>query len=233
MHTESNNKKIYIDLDSLMDTRFSMLYNIDKDLLHTIYTNKEYDIRIINQFGYITSNIFNLLFTFRNKSILNISYFTKIFAILNVEIANLKQSLQLIDISQPITIDINTYPYILDTKEKENILKVLSTLMDTTSVSINIIYINIKQLLPSYVITEYISMIMYNGMEWFNYMLNTDKFFNNQMPNTNLIVPALMHNPVVLKNITAYENMFEDIRKQSELFINLKFTPVEYFNVKI
>lgn len=226
-------KKIYIDLDSILDTRFSMLYTIDKDMLKKIYVNKEYDNRIINEFDYIPSNVFNLLYKYRNNDILSISNPTKILKILILEIGALKNSLQLMNLNEPLTVDINMYPYTPSKADSDTLKKLLLTLLNMSDIIINIINIDIKDLTPSVVENEYLSMIMYDGMEWFGHMLNTESFKDHYIPNVNLIVPALMYKPVIMKQIKNYEDMFNDIVKQSAIFINVKFTPVEYFNVKI
>jgi hypothetical protein len=225
-----DNKKIYIDLDSLLDTRFSMLYNLDKDMLNKIYVNKEYDNRIINEFDYIPSNIFNLLYKYRGNDLLSISYFTKILKIVMLEVGMLKNNLQIMNLNQPITIDINVHPYTID-KHIEDVKVKLLSMLNIDGLNINIIDVNPISLTPDKVNNEYISLIMYDGMKWFGHMLNTEAFKNNYIPTINLILPALLDKPVVMKKIEDYESMFNDIVKQGNMFINMKFTPVEYFNI--
>jgi hypothetical protein len=225
-----DNKKIYIDLDSLLDTRFSMLYNLDKNMLNKIYANKEYDNRIINEFDYIPSNVFNLLYKYRGNDLLSISYFTKILKIVRLEIGMLKNNLQIMNLNQPITIDINVYPYTIDEHIEDVKIKLLS-MLNIDGLNINIIDIDPINLTPDKINNEYISLIMYDGIKWFGYMLNTEAFKNNYIPTVNLILPALLDKPVVMKKIKDYEDMFNDIVKQGNLFINMKFTPVEYFNI--
>jgi len=104
-------KKIYLDLDSFLDTRFGYLFSNSKYSLDLVTNSGYYKERLVDEFGDITYDMFNILFSNRDNSWLEYALPTKITDSIINDLSILKSNKYLSDDVQPYTITINAFPY--------------------------------------------------------------------------------------------------------------------------
>ena len=226
-------KKIYVDLDSLFDTRLSTIETIDSKLATAIYSNRLfYDSRLIDEFDYLTNNIFKRFYRERNNRVFFKALPTNIPELLLTDIGYIIDNKHLTDESKPITIICDTSKYNLSDEYKDKIKSYLERMINTPYVNIIADDFSLMNKSPDYIDSEFLSIYMYDGIKWLNeYMMlwNPDELTIN-MPNTRLMVPALFDKPIVLKKVSDYIDILEDTSKNLRSVIDLNYIDVKYFN---
>ena len=118
-------RDLYIELDSILDTRLSTLLNFDFDLGKEWIEKGDYSKRSTDSFKYLSSGVFNILYRERNKATLLNPLPTPMLGM----ITEYCEKARVEDVSMGgdglITIHLNTYPYNLSTEELEFILHIL------------------------------------------------------------------------------------------------------------
>lgn len=226
-------KKIYIDLDSLFDTRLSVIEAIDSKLATAIYSNRLfYDSRLIDEFDYLTSNIFRRFYRERNNKIFFKALPSNITELILTDIGYIIDNKHLTDESKPITVICDTSRYNLSDEYNDKIRLYLEKIINTPYVNIVVDNFSLINKSPDYIDNEFLSIYMYDGVKWLNeyMMLWNPVELNINIPNVRLMVPALFDKPIVLKKISDYIDILEDTSKNLRSVIDLNYVDVKYFN---
>lgn len=227
------NRGFYIDIDSLLDTRLAVLKILDPNLALTLIENERYHYRIIDSFGYITNTIFNQYYKRRNNTVLKQATVTNIVDILFSEIVTLKTKPGFYNPLKPIPIHINIFPYSLEEKEKENIIKVMYNILVIDNIEITITDRSFDRISPIYVDNNYICLFMYNGLKWLEYHVLTKSLLSRNLPTTRLYVPALMEKPIIMNQLKEYDRLFNDTIQTSSFLIDLVMLTADHFSIKL
>lgn len=168
---KQKNKKIYISLDSLIDTRLGVLNTIDVDFAIDVVSDKKYFNREIDSFvdskGDVLSNELYSKVSKKYSYVLSNSVKTKMFIFLmQLCHAHIQQALTS-PVKATLEIDINTYPYELDNNEVSKLLPVVSASIGNLF-DINCIYVPYEKLTIDFITDNYNAMIMYNYHDWLN-----------------------------------------------------------------
>jgi hypothetical protein len=220
---------IYVDLDSLMDTRLSTLSSIDKQLAYELLSNGSYIDRLYDEFGYINHHLFKEFYDRRNKITLLRSFPTKIVELIATELI-LMESKQIEANEIPLlTLTVNTYPYTLTDKEMKSFTHALK--LHTLNKKLQVAYINIP---PTSLTLDFISIhfsvvIMYDYSRWIDYHLSIK---SGNAVDTILYVPGVLGNAVKIKKIKDIEDMFDAYSELFGAFINIKHIPVESYCIQ-
>ena len=74
MATKNNYKLgIFVDIDSIMDTRLTVLHSIDEDIASKQIKSGAYFTRLKDEFDYITYDMFKYIYKNRNKQHLRLA----------------------------------------------------------------------------------------------------------------------------------------------------------------
>jgi len=219
---------IYIDLDSLLDTRFSLLTEMSPKIAGEVLLNKQYFNRLRDSFPPIPEIVFKTFYKYRDNSLLKTAIRTHITDVLFSEVCYVELNPQIKEGVKVANIVINTYPYRLTKKEIDDIKKSIRFTMGNIDFNIKDTYFNPYNVsLTDF--KEFYSIIMYDGLNWLKYRIATNEFFNFNMPSTRLYIPAFLEKIEKNKNI---EDIFKDMKRSMEYFIDLQFTPVKMFSLK-
>lgn len=224
------NKGIYLDLDTLLDTRFSLLTKINKDFIN-LYFNVDktyYDERIIDEFSYINYKLFNKIYKYRNNSLLKHSYITNIINILVAELDLLVGKKIDSGLNPKTKITLNLYPYKLNYEEIKNIKINLNKYIHSKYIIIETIYMKPEELTLNYVDNSFNVMFMYNGIEWLDYQLSVKR---SSASDTKLYVPFLLLKPVVFKSAKDLEKTINNRDSILKMYINITTIDIKYFNI--
>ena len=191
--SEKQLTKVYVSLDSLLDTRLGALALINTDFCFDVTTQKEYYSRQEDLFktpamGELSKLVFNDILLTHKQNIFRNSLKTK----MPVFIRELCTKLFFQAMSTPfqsgVEIDVNIYPYQPNEAEVEGLLQALVECFGK-EFSINLINKNNKQLTIEEVRQNYRCMVMYNYHEWMNVYENEIK--KKPLRETGFYVPRL------------------------------------------
>ena len=110
---------IYVELDTILDTRLGTLFLIDESLVRGAFTGQEYMGRVKDNFGWIGSKLFKKIYECRDQSVLQVSEVTPMVNMVNDYCVQAMSSDIMSGGKGDIKIYINTYPYELTEEFKE------------------------------------------------------------------------------------------------------------------
>lgn len=221
---------IYVDLDSLFDTRLSVLYTLDSqrvaELLKHGYFGRDYD-----EFDGIDTEVYKKAYKERNVATIHHSSITGIPAvILYFAEQTLKARASTPFIMQP-RLHLNIYPYTLP---DEAIAVIIEGVRIITKglLDIEIIDRPLDQITPSYVKDTYAVMVMYEYWEWLEIHSLNKNFESAFCPEVTLIGPAIVRSKDAWEQVKGVD-IYPIIEQYSSMFIKLMLYPVTTFCVDI
>jgi len=234
MEEELNTPKdIFIDLDSLMDTRLPVIYQIDENLAEEELGSGKYQNRIIDEFGYISKKMFQSLYRDRNKTILGLATPTNMLKLLSDYYKELKSSNVKHGYTDTVNIYLNIYPYDLNIVETTHLANAITATLDDDIV-VKIVKMSPTELTPMWVDENLAAMVLYNGMEWVEIHTANLNLINNPLLDVGLMVPALiMTKKNMLKTNEDLDGFFDSIESSMESLIKLKMLPAKDFSIAI
>jgi len=226
VETENN---IYIDLDSILDSRAGVLWHLDRNVYNKVVGNKIYNSRVIDEFEHIPYSVFIEYYRYRNVDVLKRSYFTKITDMLNIIVGNFTKNIHMLNSGSGLRIVINTYPYMVDETIKKYIFHYIVNNMVAYPM-IDYTYIDLEYTNIYDVINDYKVMIAYNGLQWLNVSMTDIKKITKLDNKPYIMVPKLINDPIILDSVDNYEIMFSDLEDMYRDLVNLEFIDIELFN---
>ena len=224
---------LYIDIDSLFDTRLPILYKLLDDDKMIELLKRNYFNRIRNKFIGVDIDEFNLLYSKRNNITISESILTRSIVIIKEFIdETIKNSISTPYKYRP-KLCLNIYPYILTENEIKLIICGLKTVTNNLC-DIEVINISIELITPKYIKENFSIMIMYNFIEWFELLAKNNKFDNIISPEVTVLAPALIYCDEDIASLsrqlnTEPNNIFSTIQDNFSIYIGLRLIPVKYF----
>jgi len=226
-----NNKNILIDIDSIMDTRLPMVYLLDNDLSSKIVKDGTYFSRYTNEFKHITRDIFESLYRDRDKSVLELATPTNILKLIRNYCEESYGMDSVLGSTGNMCVYINIFPYKLKSTEYELLKSGLGTLIG--GVNIKVISMNIDELTPTWIDKNIRTMVMYDGMKWFERHISNLSLIKNPLLNVQLLAPAIvdMGNSNFINTIDDPEKLFSDVENNAKTLIDLHLLPAKDFSI--
>lgn len=224
---------LLLELDSILDTRFSLLVGKFPDKIDEIIL--KYFNRATNELdGIISYEDFNSLYLERDRSILVNAVMTKTILLVKDFIESALENMIQTNVEAPPKLILNLYPYELSSEEIKTILTSMIFHVGN-KVDIEVVYLSHKEILPSYMVNSIWAYLKYDYYNWLEDI--GDKFKDNKerCPDTKLITPAYF--PV--KNKDMNKLFIKDGKRIDPFFyfktglsyiINIEFTEKSMFN---
>ena len=218
---------IITTLDTVFDTRLGLLYSINENIAEKCLMNGGYHIRIRDNFGPISQDIFSGLYRFRTKALLEYALPSKILHTLIIFLlrSTMDAPHKTRDV-QPI-LYINYYPYDLTEKEISRLAIMIGSSLSLPSDYVKFIRMDYDELTPKYVNDTAHTLVMYDGMEWLSYQTTKKRVNKDPIVGCSLFVPFLLTGTLGLNKLTP------DAVKTASLvykpIINLEFVDAVYF----
>lgn len=168
MDLDKLNENILIDLDSLIDTRLPVVYALHSETAADLVQSGMYHKRIKDVFGNIPYRIFRRYYDDRTKDILRLATPTPMVDLLKSYCIEAYESHVTQGIDMIPTLYVNTYPYVLNETEEDNLLKLFYNLIDVR-VNIVLIHLDRDKLTPEYIDKHVVTVIMYDMVDWLEY----------------------------------------------------------------
>lgn len=188
---------VFVDLDSIMDTRLALLYYHFPDKIDTILSI--YPYRLSDDYpGVVDYTTFSDLYKKRNKEILLLSVITPIVYLLKdfIEkaIENLTQSIQ----PAPPKIFLNIYPYKLS---EEEVAIIVNALLSSVGKKVDIEVVNMsnKEITPAFLNANVNIYFKYDYYLWLDEVTEVNKEWKSKCPEVKFICPGIL--PIEAKNI--------------------------------
>ena len=218
------NKHIYVELDSLLDTRFATLSLIDPALT-TRVMDSNYMTRTKDSFEHITPEVFEAFYSARDKSLLPLTKLTSLVPLLSDLIYKARMTDITLDGDGVIYLFVNVFPYKLDKVEIEAITKALLPYMTDVE---DIVIIDQENISPKW-LDENVSMaFMYDAMEWIKYNSATEALVKSQFFRGDLFAPKIINSDDEVE-----EEDFEGYAKLMMPISNIKFLETNTFSIDI
>ena len=216
---------IYTDLDTLYDTKITLLNMIDPRLVRE-YLSREYDI--LDHTLYLSNKAFDKIYRERDKRVLLGSKNSSIVDLIRRIVSDIDtKNKTTTSIPSVLNLIINTYPYKLDTDEQLVIKEFMSKYILYLS-NIDIIY---KEVIEDELLSKINIMVRRDGLKWFmdNRLINP----GFKVPNLKLIVPDDMTMSGLTKMDVDVDKLKEYLETTLMLDVCLEFIEKEAFMLKL
>jgi len=228
MSNETFNGDIYVDLDSLFDTRYPVLYGLNPNIANRISNNDYYNMRSLDQFENISYNVFKSFYRNRNKNILKLALPTNIFNLVGEYIVESNTTGIIRSKTTPTTLFINIYPYNLNTQEIE-MLKLILREKIPVLFTLKIISIPNRELTPDWLEQNVSTIIKYDTMEWIELHMALNTLIRKPIINTTFVAPALIKSNVDINKLD--KDIFKNTTISLSTILKILFIKVRYFNM--
>lgn len=230
-----NYSSIYIDLDSLFDTRLATIVKVQEEKGQTVdmevyYTRlaDEFHVESIEGFN----EVFKEVYSKRDAITIEKSMVTRMPELLR---AFVKATLLGI-ISSPLKaqprIVINLHPYKLREELVNSIILGVRALT-LSKADIEVIDLSLEELTPKYVRANFIEMIMYSYWEWLDTQTTLGNFKDAQCPGVRLIGPMLFKSEEAYRELTregaSVLQIFETIEGFTSPYVKLDLCPIGFY----
>lgn len=225
-----------VDLDCLVDTRFSVLSSYGDDAFQKAFDEKYYT-REIDDFVGIDFNDFKTRYENRDKTVLkNAAGTPAVFMLADF----CKSTLDLIGTSPFHLIPkilINTYPYKINEEEKTILLNSFIHLTNEKAM-VELVHLSKEEITPSFVKREISIMMMYDYYKWLEIHSANENFKKITCPSVTLLGPAIYFKglPNVQEQQAIKEakvSAFRAMEITAAPLINLKLLPIDLFSISL
>ena len=216
---------IYTDLDTLYDTKITLLNMIDPRLVRE-YLSREYDI--LDHYLYLNNKAFDKIYKERDKRVLIGSKNSSIIDLIRKIVSDIDtKNKTTTAIPSVLNLIINTYPYKLDTDEQ----LVIKEFMSKYILYLNNIDIVYKEVIEDELLSKINIMVRRDGLKWFmdNRLINP----GFKVPNLKLIVPDDMTMSGLTKMDVDVDKLKEYLETTLMLDVCLEFIEKEAFMLKL
>ena len=228
---ERKTAKVYVSLDTLLDTRLGCLVENFKD--KTPEYLEDYKSRKYERFGNLSCTEFRRLYMKRSKSILANStitgvqdLLTQIAVIQEKENASGPEPLRLI-------LELNTYPFILTADEQAKIKRLLNQVTANSYSQVQVVCLSDKEIPPSHFKGNYTAIFMYGYSDWFLLHTSLNSFQKAIIPNISFIVPEVIFYDDKTEEEFAQKypgkNIFDVVEVVMAPFVGVTFYPIDHF----
>jgi hypothetical protein len=214
---------IYTDLDSLLDTRLTTVFDKDAMLAKEILSNGSYPSRDIDKFGWMDRDTFNYFYSKRDKLCIKYSDQTNIQYLIDEYITYNSHKP---DVPTPIKLYVNKFPYNINDEESETLRAGLSDMFP--AVEVKLLNMSNSELKPQFISNNIGVMFKYDGLTWLEYHVVTGSVFDSSIVDTTLYVPELKLNSVIFDKKDSAD-IFDRMVHIAKPFIKLKFLSIVYF----
>jgi hypothetical protein len=222
---------VYVDIDSLLDTRLGTLALLKNEYAVNALMNG-YTSRNIDDFQDAPYEIFKKAYEKRNVDTLILSTFTDVFILLHSCIKSTFEAAATNVNTKPLQIQVNVYPYDLNEEEMAEIsVAVWSRLKEMADV--NVVNISDAFLTPQYCKDTYTMMIRYDYQSWLKIHHDSHAFEKVKMPEVSVISPALYQRYPSEQELAELKEMnvhpFAAVELTMSPFFTLRLTDVSVF----
>ena len=224
---------IYIDLDSLLDTRLGIISMLDETAVEAMVKAGHYWTRVYDDWevlteGKVTNTAFNEAWEQRTNEVLRASMLTEIFGPLRNILTLYTQNIKEGHVDKPLCMTVNMYPYTLSDDEQEGISEALKYHVGA-DFSVFFVSITDDELTPALLFSRYDAAFMYHFHKWI--VKHGFALANQPTPDFVLMVPRLFTKDPTDLSQDAQKDEFLVTALQLRYYINLEFIGSHCFSM--
>lgn len=235
--TDKNSQGLYVDLDSLFDTRFAVLEELSPQLAIDNLL-KGWQNRISDEPVGMPLDDFKTLYELRNVETLAKASQTEVADLMRHWVADVsKQTLSNPTINTIIRIFVNVFPYEL-TQEEATLLGNQLKAYFPEDILVTMLNVDPKRITPEVVKKYFSGMFMYDYHLWKEHHAKEGNFKDIRLPDTALYTPAIYHGQKPSESeLREFEEKKIDVFKEWEMYvgplIGIEFLPVQAFSTML
>ena len=218
---------IYVELDTLLDTRLATLFQLDP--VKTKHVIREgYFTRLYDEFEGFDTEVFKQAYAQRNLVTLKDAIATQAIDFINYFTAQTLKAVVTSPFRRQPRLVVNVYPYPLD----DTVIPLLiQGLRAATKRMVDIEVINqpMEMLTPHVLKTQYVCAVMYAYWEWLEIHALNRNLEKVQCPEITLIGPALVQSKEAVHKLKGIDP-FIAVEQYTEPYIKLRLYPAEKFS---
>lgn len=222
-------ERIYLDLDTILDTRLGTLARHNQQLASQVLSGP-YHERDMDEFPGMSRDQFMQLYAQRDVDTLLHSVRTNVFALMHsISRSQLETNAMGGNFDQ-ITYVVNTYPYDLTAEEMDQLRSVIE-LVALDTYPVEMVRLTDQELTPKFCKSEYAMMVRYHWGYWVD--MHKDGFLETQMPGLTLLAPATYERRPDLAALKAAGEMhpFHALELSVAPILGLRLMPVSMFSI--
>jgi hypothetical protein len=181
---------IYVELDTLLDTRLGTIAKINPEIAELL-ANTDYQTRKEDKFEGVDSEAFKLAYSTRDEETLELSVVTNMIEFLSSMTVNLTEQGIVRPYHDGAKVVVNYYPYILSVEVRDELVAVISKWLNGL-VPVEVVYITPAELTIGYCKECFSIMIMYDYLSWMN--ARSEEFITQRIDSITLYGPAIYFN---------------------------------------
>jgi hypothetical protein len=191
--------KLYVDFDTLFDTRMGALMVLKGDDIVAEATKKGYLKRLTDVWSHIGLDVnqeeYEKVYADRGVEVLRKSILTPMVHAVSVMGKKLMDNLYKQPFYKSVEIDINVYPFQMTDSVKMTLLKGLLTYFPVDNLFLNIVYFPTSDLTLDRIKTEYTDLVIYHWDKWL--ACHGMSLSTVSSPKTQIVIPALYFKGVI------------------------------------
>lgn len=220
----------YTEIDAILDTRIATVAKISADLAVKVLLGNYHD-RDSDNFKHVDKTTYKAAYKARDTETMKLAAPTEGINMMRDIIAGMLRESQTDPSHTKVKLVVNCYPYRLDKDEKEVLSEVLTELTDW-QVEVELVYIPLEFLTPSYCKSQFKFMFTYEYEIWLE--MHTEEFRHVRMPEVTYFAPAIYFTQVPTeKELASLEKGTPHPMESTELlmnqFVNLQLIDIKYF----
>lgn len=217
---------IYIDLDSLFDTRMATLLKLGADKIEKNIPHGYYE-RHADSFIDVADEDFAKAYQARDEETLRLAVITPVMGHVCDFIRRTNVATTTTPFERDPKVIINTYPYQLSDVMISSIVEGVK-IVTKGSADIEAQSLSFEALTPSYIKKNFVQMVMYHYAHWAEVNLANESLLKEQCSMVQLVGPMLMKSKEAVKEMSGV-NVYAATQNYFRPFINLTLFPVNFF----
>ena len=226
MKDNADNNVIYLELDTIMDVRFTVANSINSKEFTKYYISGKYHTRVKDVFGNISNDIFIARYRVRDKLLLVNSQPTRIMHLIKSYIIEQTGIIRSKGGMNGVTIILNTYPYELTDEEQKMFSTILSN--EVLRVPVKFVHMKPSEVTPAWVYDNISGMFMYSGLEWIELHSSSRALMKRPLLDVNLFIPTIVIGNMLSKDIN--NETFRELMVGAGSLITLSAINAKYFS---
>lgn len=231
---DGDTENIYLDLDTILDTRLGTIAKINPELAVRVLNSKKYHTRIIDEFDGVNTEEFKREYAKRDLDTLRMSVLTNVVYFLRRLIKDSLISSVISHKVEKLCFTVNVYPYDFnDPGLTEMLINCIRFHTYSTS-SVTIVSIPDEELTPEFCKDNFQIMIRYGWVHWV--AMYKSYFEKNGCPEMAYITPELFFDVVptqeqIADMVSKEQNPFTMNEDLTARMFRLKHMPVSLFSM--
>lgn len=217
---------IYVDFDSLFDTRLATIHQFGLDAVEEVLKGDYFD-RIADEFNGLDQEKYNEAYKNRNVTILKNAMVTPVASIIQKFAHRTLEALVSTPFRRQPKLLFNIHPYKIPEEGIQSILMGIRAITRNT-IDIEIIDMTPEEVTPAYMKKNIVTAVIYDYVKWLDIHSANKNFVTTQCPQVMLIAPCLLKSNDVLRQVKL-DDAIDAIEKHASLFIRLMLYPIDVF----